>query len=102
MLTVTAPEDPFATTARTVVEEINVVEPDWVPPKFTFIPPVKFVPVIVITVPGPPVVGLKEVIVGRYVCMNPVIETRSKTNTEDLKTIEQTILFNRAAGLIYS
>ena len=58
------PDAPAARMACIDVEEITVKEAAATPPKFTNVVPVKFVPVMVMTMPGPPTVGLKDVIVG--------------------------------------
>ena len=65
VVTVTLPEIvPAATVAVILVEEFTVNDAAPIPPKLTAVAPVKFVPVIVTTVPVDPVVGVKEVIDG--------------------------------------
>ena len=60
----TSPVVPSATVAFIVVELTTSNELAGVPPKFTALAPVKFVPVIVTTVPLFPVPGEKSIIVG--------------------------------------
>ena len=57
---------PAPTTATNEVPVFEVIDETGVPPTFTLaaVVPVKFVPIIVIEVPGHPVVGEMEVIVG--------------------------------------
>jgi len=54
------PEVPLPTTAVMVFAFTTVYEVANVPPNFTEVVPVKFAPLMVTTVPTPPVVGLKE------------------------------------------
>ncbi len=65
----TSPVEPEPTTAVICVEETTVNELAAVPPKLTCVIPERFVPVIVITSPEVPVVGLKEVMLGAVVLM---------------------------------
>ena len=67
----TFPDAPVPTTAVIVVAELTVNDEAATPPKFTTVAPVKFVPVIVIDVPAPPLVGVNEVIVGPGINVNP-------------------------------
>ena len=60
----TLPDVPVPKTAVIDVAELTVNEEAATPPKFTAVAPVKLVPVIVIDVPAPPLVGVNEVIVG--------------------------------------
>ena len=55
---------PAGTTAFSDVAETDVTEPETVPLNFTHVMFVRFVPVIVTTVPAGPVIGVKDVIVG--------------------------------------
>src|SRR5262245_2980418 len=71
VVTVTFPEDPSSIVAVIEVDEFTINDPAGVPPKLTAVAPVKFVPVIVITAPGPPAVGLNVLIVGVGKKMNP-------------------------------
>ena len=59
VITNTLPEAPEPTVALMLVSDSTVNEADW-PPKKTLVAPVKFFPLIVITVPVPPVTGEKE------------------------------------------
>lgn len=59
-VTETLPEVPAPTTASIVVGDTTVKEVAFVPPKLTLVTPDKEVPVIVMVVPAPPVVGAKE------------------------------------------
>ena len=69
VVTVILPVAPFPTVALIAVALVTVKEVATVPPTATAVTPVKFAPVIVRGVPAPPIVGLKEVMVGagRYV-----------------------------------
>ena len=58
------PDAPSETIAVILVGEFTVKEFTGTPPTETAEIPEKFVPVIVTLVPGPPLVGVKEVIVG--------------------------------------
>ena len=62
--TVMAPDAPVPTVATSVVSFITVNVAAAAPPKFTALAPVKSLPEMVTTVPLPPVVGLKPVMVG--------------------------------------
>jgi hypothetical protein len=64
VVTATLPEVPFATTAVIVVAFTTEKEVASVPPKLTEDAPVKFVPEIVIVVPGQAEFGVKDEIVG--------------------------------------
>ena len=55
---------PLPTVAVIVVALATVKEVAAVPPKATAVAPVKLVPVMVTTVPVPPLVGVNEVMVG--------------------------------------
>jgi len=68
------PEVPAPTTAEIVVEFTTVKEVAGVPPKLTAVVPVKFVPVKVTVCPFPADVGLKEVIAGAGIKVNPPFE----------------------------
>ncbi len=63
-LVIEIPDNPSPIVAVIVVGETIVKEEAAVPPNFTEVDPVKFVPVIVTNVPAGPDVGLKEVIIG--------------------------------------
>jgi len=69
--TLTVPEAPEPTTAVMVVAELTVNDVAVIPPKLTAVAPVKSVPVIVTDVPAPPLVGVKDVIVGAGINVNP-------------------------------
>ena len=58
------PELPVPTIAEILVEDPTVKELAEVPPKLTLVAPVKFVPVMVTTVPLLPLVGVKELMIG--------------------------------------
>lgn len=63
--TIPAPEGvPRGTVARMLVELTTVNEAAGAPPKLTYVVPLRFVPVIVTSVPSGPEVGVNEVIVG--------------------------------------
>ena len=64
VVTLMLPEDPVPTTAVILVGETTVKDAAFVPPKLTAVAPVKLVPVIVITAPGLPDKGVKEVMAG--------------------------------------
>ena len=64
VVTETDPDVPLPITAVILVALTTVNDVAAVPPKFTIVAPVKFVPVIVIVVPVTPLVGVKDVIVG--------------------------------------
>ena len=63
------PAIPLGVTAVIEVDEITLRVVAATPPKVTRFAPVKLVPVIVISVPGPPLAGEKEVIAGRVTCL---------------------------------
>jgi hypothetical protein len=71
VVTITLPEVPAATTAVIIVEETTVNEVAGVPPKVTAVAPVKFVPVMVTVAPEAADVGLKDVMVGIWMKVNP-------------------------------
>ena len=75
VFTVILPDAPDPTIAVIVVAELTVNKEAPTPPKFTAVAPVKLVPVIVIDVPVPPLDGVKEVIVGGGINVNPAIDT---------------------------
>ena len=60
LVTDTLPEVPLPTTAVIVFAFTTVYDVASVPPNFTAVVPAKFAPVMVTTVPTPPVVGLNE------------------------------------------
>ena len=64
VVTDTSPEVPDATTAVMLVAETTLNDVAAVPPKPTAVAPVKLVPVMVMVVPLPALVGLKLVMVG--------------------------------------
>ena len=64
VVTLTSPDAPEPTTARIIVEDTTANEAAGVPPKETAVAPVKFVPVMVIVESVPPLVGVKELMVG--------------------------------------
>jgi len=64
VITVTLPDAPVPTTAVILVDELTVKDEAATPPILTEVAPVRLVPVIVIIAPGPPLVGVNEVIVG--------------------------------------
>lgn len=59
---VTLPEDPLPTTALIAVSDSTVKEVAAVPPNLTEVTPVKFEPFMLMVVPAPADVGVKEVI----------------------------------------
>ena len=71
VVTLTFPDTPDPTTAVILVAELTVNEVAATPPKLTAVAPVKFVPVIVIDVPVPPLVGVNAVTVGGGTNVNP-------------------------------
>ena len=71
VVTLTLPDDPDATTAVILVALTKVNEVAAVPPKLTAVTPVKLVPVMVTVVPDPADVGVKEVMVGGTLNVNP-------------------------------
>ena len=64
VVTETDPVVPVANTSVILVALTTLNDVAAVPPKFTIVAPVKFVPVIVTVAPAPAVVGVKLVIVG--------------------------------------
>jgi hypothetical protein len=66
-----APVAPVPTTATMEVEETTVNDATGVPPKVITEVPLKLVPVIVIILPAPALVGAKEVMVGAGMNVNP-------------------------------
>ena len=64
LVTLTLPEVPDATTAVMLVAETTLKDVAAVPPKLTAVVPIKLVPVMVMVVPLPALVGVKLVIVG--------------------------------------
>jgi len=71
VVTLTLPEAPVPTTAVILVDELTVNDVAAILPKLTAIAPVKLVPVIVIEAAVPPLAGVKEVIVGAGINVNP-------------------------------
>jgi hypothetical protein len=67
----TAPDDPVPTMATIDVADITVNEVTGVPPNVMANVLSKFVPVILMSVPAPAVIGAKEVIVGAGMNVNP-------------------------------
>jgi hypothetical protein len=65
------PEEPVATTAVMVAASTTVNDAAAVPPKLTAVAPVKLVPLIVTFAPLAALVGVKEVIVGAGMKVNP-------------------------------
>jgi hypothetical protein len=61
----------MATLAMILVDDITLKDAAAVPPKLTDVAPVKLVPVMVTTVSFPPEVGVKEVMVGGRINVNP-------------------------------
>jgi hypothetical protein len=70
-ITPTEPVEPLPTIAVIVVDETTVNEETAVPPKVTLVAPVKLLPVMVIAVPSPADVGLKELITGAGINVKP-------------------------------
>ena len=64
VVTLIVPVAPVPTVAVSEVELVTVKEDVAVPPTVTAVAPVKLVPVMVTTVPVPPLLGVKDVIVG--------------------------------------
>ena len=64
VVTITSPVDPVSTTARIVVEDCIIKEDAGAPPKVICDVVLKLFPVIVTTVPFPPVAGENDVIDG--------------------------------------
>jgi len=75
VIILTLPVAPAPTTAVILVAELTVNEVAATPPKLTAVAPLKFVPVIVIDVPAPPLDGENDVIVGAGMNVKPVIDT---------------------------
>lgn len=73
VVTLTEPEVPLLITAVIVVAFTTVYDAADVPPKLTAVAPEKFVPVIVTIVPVPPLVGVKDVITGAGIKINPAL-----------------------------
>jgi hypothetical protein len=71
VVTLRPPDEPVPTTAVIVVELTTVNDEAATPPKLTAVAPVKFVPVIVTVTPVAALVGVKEVIVGAGINVNP-------------------------------
>lgn len=67
----TAPDEPEPTVATMVVGESTVNEATGVPPKVSAKELVKWLPVMVIVMPAAAAVGVKEVIVGAGMKVNP-------------------------------
>jgi len=65
------PDVAAPTTAVMLVAETTVKDVAAVPPKLTAVAPVKLVPVMVIVVPFPELVGVNEFIVGAGINVNP-------------------------------
>ena len=75
VVTDTLPEVPLDTTADMLVELLTTKDVAAVPPNFTALAVVKFVPVIVTVVPVIPDVGVKEVMVGAFTNVKPASVT---------------------------
>ena len=73
VVTLTLPEEPLPTVAITIVDELTLNVCAAVPPNETAVVPVKFVPLMMTTVPLAPLVGEKDVIVGGGIKVKPVI-----------------------------
>ncbi len=71
VVTLTIPEVPVSTTAVMFVALTTLKEVAAVPPKLTAVAPVKMVPVMVIVVPKIADAGVKEVMVGGGINVNP-------------------------------
>ena len=71
LVTLTFPEAPVAITAVMLVAETTVKEVAAVPPKLTAVAPVKSVPVMVTVAPVAALVGVKEVMTGVGIKVNP-------------------------------
>ena len=71
VVTLTLPVAPAPTIAVILVGEFTVNDCADTPPKLTAVAPVKFVPVIVIVAPDAPLVGVKDVIIGTGINVNP-------------------------------
>ena len=69
-----SPDAPAPTTATIAVEDTTVNTCTDVPPRVIANVPMKFVPVIVIVAPEPTAVGLKEMMVGGGIKLNPAME----------------------------
>lgn len=74
VVTSTSPVAPVPKIAVIVLASITVKEVGTSPPKVTTVAPARLVPVIVMVVPLPAVVGVKEVIVGAGIKVNPARE----------------------------
>jgi hypothetical protein len=72
-VTLTFPDAPVPTTAVIVVVSTTIKEDAAVPPKLTAVMLVKFVPLMVIVAPVPALVGLKEIITGGRIKINPAL-----------------------------
>jgi hypothetical protein len=70
-VTLTLPDEPAVTIAVILVGESIVNDAAAVPPKLTAFVPVKFEPVIVIVEPATPNVGVKELMEGGGIKVNP-------------------------------
>ena len=71
VVTLILPEAPVPTVAVILVDELTVNDVAAIPPKLTAVVPVKLVPVIVTVVPVTALVGVKEVMVGVGININP-------------------------------
>jgi len=71
VVTLTSPVAPFATIAVIAVGELTTNDCAGVPPKLTAVAPVKFVPVMTMDAPVPPLFGVNDVIVGAAININP-------------------------------
>src|ERR1700687_6114918 len=69
--TITFPEAPAPTTAVMVDADCTLNEVAGMPPKLTVSTPEKLVPLMVTVAPGPPVTGVKEVMFGAGIKVNP-------------------------------
>jgi len=72
-VTLTFPDAPVPTTAVIVVVSTTIKEDAAVPPKLTAVMFVKFVPLMVTAAPVPALVGLKEIITGGRIKINPAL-----------------------------
>jgi len=73
VVTLTFPDAPVPTTAVIVVVSTTIKEDAAVPPKLTVVTLEKFVPLMVIVALVPALVGVKEVIIGTGIKINPVL-----------------------------
>ena len=71
VVTTTLPEAPLPTVAVMLVELLTRNDCALTPPKLTAVAPVKLVPVIVTGVPVPALTGVKEMMVGGGIKLNP-------------------------------